>query len=221
MLRSGGMNARRLIPIVAIILAASARPAHAQVNSRFAAGVDFVLGTSDAASNEDSARTVFLPEPLWRFGRVDRGWGPKFALNWYAVDIERPVGGVPTTLGELHIRPIMGGYGYNWTRGRNSVSVNLLGGFAFASMSLSDSATAAYQTRLGQGVADAEASNIFVVRPELDFWHDINRLFGLNVNVGYIVARPDVTIITSAGADTRTARADQFQLRVGLVYSIF
>jgi hypothetical protein len=34
-------------------------------------------------------------------------------------------------------------------------------------------------------------------------------------------ARPDVEIVTSAGIDKRKARADQFILKVGLVYSIF
>jgi len=34
-------------------------------------------------------------------------------------------------------------------------------------------------------------------------------------------ARPDVEIVTSEGNDVRKARADQFILKVGVVYSIF
>jgi hypothetical protein len=194
---------------------------NAQENSRLAAGVDFVIAAADHAAAQDHAHSQFFPEPVFRFGRTDPGWGVRIGLNWYAVDIDRTVGGAATPLGELHIRPVMAGYGYTWARGKNAVTAALLGGYAFGSMELADDAPAAYQSRLGVRVTDADASNTFVLRPEVDIWHDINKLFGLNVNIGYIVARPDVTVATSVGADRRTARADQFQIRVGLVYSIF
>jgi hypothetical protein len=195
--------------------------AHAQENSRLAAGVDFVIAATDQTSTQDHAHSQFFPEPVFRFGRTDPGWGVRIGLNWYAVDVDRPVGGATTTLGELHIRPIMAGYGYTWARGKNAVTAALLGGYAFGSIEMADGAPAAYQSRLGVQAIEADASNTFVVRPEVDIWHDLNKLFGLNVNIGYIVARPDITVATSAGPDTRTARADQFQIRVGLVYSIF
>jgi hypothetical protein len=214
---------KRLAIALAAVLGISLLPstANGQTNSRFAAGVDFLVAATDHASTQDHAHSQFFPEPLWRFGRLDPGWNVHIGLNWYAVDIDRQVGGATTTLGELHIRPIMAGYGYTWVRGKNSVSADLLGGYAFGSMTMSDGAPAAYQTRLGVQATDADASNAFVVRPEIDIWHDINKLFGLNVNIGYIVARPDVTVTTTAGVDKRTARADQFQIRVGIVYSIF
>jgi hypothetical protein len=211
-----------IAPVAAVLLAtAAATPAAAQTESRFAVGADFLVGASDHASTEDRARPVFSAEPLWRFGDLEPGWGPHFGLNWYEVAIERPVGGTPITLGEVHIRPIMGGYGYTWLRGRNAISTNVLAGYAFSSMSLDDALAAAYQSRTGVGVQDADASNTFVIRPEIDFWHDINNRFGLNVNIGYMVARPDVVITTTNGIDKRTARADQFQFRVGVAYSIF
>jgi hypothetical protein len=211
-----------IAPALALVVAvATAMPAAAQTESRFAIGADFLVGASDHTSNEDRARPVFSAEPLWRFGDLEPGWGPHFGLNWYEVAIERPVGGTAIMLGEVHIRPIMGGYGYTWLRGRNAISTNVLAGYAFSSMSLDDELAAAYQARTGVGVQDADASNTFVIRPEIDFWHDIDTRFGLNVNVGYIVARPEVSITTTTGIDKRTARADQFQFRVGLVYSIF
>ena len=200
---------------------AAASPAAAQTETRFALGADFLVGASNRSSGQDRANSVLTVEPLWRFGDFEPGWGPKFGLNWYAVEIERVIGGTATMLGEVHIRPIMGGYGYTWMRGKNTISADVLGGYAFSTMSLADGAAAAYQARTGVTVTDADASNTFVIRPEIDYWHDINNLFGLNVNVGYMVARPDVTIATSTGIDRRTARADQFQLRIGIVYSIF
>jgi len=41
------------------------------------------------------------------------------------------------------------------------------------------------------------------------------------VNAGYMIARPDIIVETTTGQDKRTARADQFILKVGVVYSIF
>lgn len=37
----------------------------------------------------------------------------------------------------------------------------------------------------------------------------------------HMVARPDVTVTSSLGVERRPARADQFILKVGVVYSIF
>lgn len=211
-----------IAPALALVIAAAtATPAGAQTESRFAIGADFLVGASHRASTEDRARPVFSAEPLWRFGALEAGWGPHFGLNWYELAIERPVGGSAITLGQVHIRPIMGGYGYTWLRGRNAISTNVLAGYAFSSMSLDEGLKAAYLARTGVGVQDADASNTFVLRPEIDFWHDLNKRFGLNVNVGYMVARPDVSITTTTGIDKRTARADQFQFRIGVVYSIF
>jgi len=212
---------RPVSAFVLILTVAAATPGRAQTETRFALGANFLIAGSDHATTQDRAHSVFTVEPLWRFGDFEPGWGPHFGLNWYAVEIERPVGGTALTLAKVHIRPIMGGYGYTWMRGRNTISANVLGGYAFSTMELSDGAAAAYQSRVGAVVTDTDASNTFVVRPEIDFWHDINNRFGLNLNFGYMVARPDVSITTSTGIDKRTARADQFQIRAGLVYSIF
>jgi hypothetical protein len=221
LLRFATVKTARLALLAVTMIAVVSAAASAQTDSRFAAGAQVMIGVSDRASTEDHANAQVFPDFLWRFGEIKPGWGPHWGLNWYALDIERPIGGQVTELGELHVRPIMAGYGYTWIRGRNTIATNALAGYAFGSMDLSPKATDAYRARLGVDTTDASATNTFVLRPEIDFWHDINKLFGLNINVGYIIARPDVTVTTSTGVDTRTARADQFQVRVGIVYSIF
>jgi hypothetical protein len=143
-------------------------------------------------------------------------------LNWYAVDIDRPVGGLITELGELKVRPIMAGYGYSYRMNRRlSVTGDVLGGYAFGSIGLVPSAVDAYERRLGAQSVTARASNTLVLKPELSVWYDLNKDFGLNVNAGYMIARPDIIVETTTGQDKRTARADQFILKVGVVYSIF
>ena len=211
----------RAAAVSVVILTLAAAPARAQVESRFAIGAELTVAAKTHADDQDRGHSSAFPELLWRFGDIQPGWGPHWGLNWYSLDVDRPVAGAATDLGELHVRPIMAGYGYTWLRDRQAISANLLGGYAFGSIKLSSSAADAYAARTGARATDASASNTFVFRPEIDYWYDINKLFGLNVNIGYMVARPDVTITTAAGVDKRTARADQFQFRVGLVYSIF
>ena len=199
-----------------------ALPAVAQTNNRFAIGGEFTVRTSDHASQEDAAHGKFGPGLLWRFGHGRQGWGFHWGLKWYAVDIDRPIGGVMTGLGELRLRPFMAGYGYTHgiTR-RLAITGDVLGGYAFGSIELAPTAIDAYQRRMGAQTISASASNTFVLRPEVGVWYDMNKKVGLNLSAGYMIARPDVIVETTAGSDKRTARADQFSLRVGAVYSIF
>src|SRR5439155_27155028 len=90
-----------LVGVLAIWMTLGARPAIAQINNRFAIGGELNARTSDHASQEDAARGRFGPGLLWRFGQGHEGWGYHWGLNWYAVDIDRSIGGLVTELGEL------------------------------------------------------------------------------------------------------------------------
>jgi len=211
-----------LIGSLTIGLALVAATAIAQTNNKFAIGADFKIRATDRASKDDYAHAKLGPGLLWRFGHGREGWGFHWGLNWYAVDIDRSIGGLATELGELKVRPIMAGYGYSYRMNRRlSITGDVLGGYAFGSIGLVPSAVDAYERRLGGQFATARASNTFVLKPELSVWYDLNKDFGLNVNAGYMIARPDVIVDTTTGQDKRTARADQFILKVGIVYSIF
>ena len=209
-----------LVLLLAPIARASAQN-DAQAENRFALGAEFKVKTSDRASQEDYARGQLGPGLLWRVGTPKSGWGFHWGLNWYAVKLERPIGGSVTELGELHVRPFMAGYGYTRVIGRYSVTADVLGGYAIGSIALSDPAVDAYRRTLGVPGVTAGATNTLVVKPEIGVWYDATKKVYLNVNAGYMMARPDVTVETAAGTEIRKARADQFILKVGVVYSIF
>jgi hypothetical protein len=198
-----------------------AASASAQDDNKFAIGGELTIRATDRASNSDYARVQFGPNLLWRFGEGKPGWGFHWGLNWYSVDIERPIAGTTVQLGSLHVRPIMAGYGYTYIWHHIKISADTLAGLAFNSIDLDDGAIAAYNARLGGQRAYSLATNTFVIKPEIGIWHNVNRKIGLNLNFGYMFARPDVTVVSTAGTETRTARADQFILKGGLVYSIF
>jgi hypothetical protein len=192
-----------------------------QAENRFALGAEFKVKTSDRASQEDYARGQLGPGLLWRFGTPKAGWGFHWGLNWYAVKLERPIGGSVTELGELHVRPFMAGYGYTHLIRRYSISADVLGGYAIGSFSLSDPAIEAYRRALGVPAVSARSTNTLVLKPEIGVWYDLTKKVYLNVNAGYMMARPDVTVETTLGTQIRKARADQFILKVGVVYSLF
>lgn len=210
-----------LIGPVTICIALGAEAAIAQENNKFAIGGEFTVRTSDRASKQDYAHGDLGPGLLWRFGRGSEGWGFHWGLNWYAVHIDRLIGDSSLELGELHIRPFMAGWGYTHHLRRTSITADVLGGYAIGSVGLAPGAVEAYERRLGARSVTAESSNTFVLKPEIGVWYDLNKRFGLNVNAGYMFARPDVVVSSSVGLDKRKVRADQFILKVGVVYSIF
>lgn len=212
-----------LLAMLLVLVAATAAVAQTEAPppNRFALGGEFKIKTSDRASQEDYARGQLGPGVLWRFGETKPGWGFHWGLNWYAVKLERPIGDSVTELGELHVRPIMAGYGYTRKIRSYSITADVLGGYGFGTIQISDPAKAAYRRALGVTEAEANATNTLVLKPEMGVWYDMTKKVYVNVNAGYMMARPDVEVVTSAGTFRRKARADQFILKVGVVYSIF
>ena len=67
----------------------------------------------------------------------------------------------------------------------------------------------------------ADAANTLVARPEVGIWFDVTQKFGVNVNAGYMFARPRVTIRSSVANESQRIRADMFSVKIGMVYRIF
>jgi hypothetical protein len=207
-------------------------------SSLFAAATIFVLFGSDAAAQSDNrialGANVSLNDPsdttvrgrdtlglLCRFGTGDTGWGWDWALNWISADINHPVGRSVVRLGEMHLRPVMIGYSYDYRRGRQLYFASVVGGYAFVTMSLAPEAVDAYYDRLGARSVRLETPNTLAVRPEVGVWHDLARRVGVNLSASLLLARPRVIVRTALGAEERRIQADLFQIKVGIVYSIF
>jgi hypothetical protein len=203
----------------ALLLATLALPSRvwAQSEGHFAIGGVLTARMASDPNVQDN----LSPGLLWRFGHGNEGWGPHWGLNWFSADVKASIGGSETELGELHIRPFMGGYGYTYTIGRSAITADALVGYAFGSIRMSPLATDAYHDRLGARSITAKSSNTFTLKPEVDVWYDVSEKVGINVNAGYIVARPHVTVRSTLGKERRAVRADHFVLSVGMVYSVF
>ena len=158
---------------------------------------------------------------LWRLGHGREGWGWKYGINWFSAEIDRSLGGESQEFGKLRIRPILGGYGYTHVMGNKKVSANLTGGYAFTSFSMHDSFDQAYRLTHSLGSIDTSSANTFVLKPEVSTWIDLSEKIGLNISASYMVARPQVTVISSLGRDRQRIHADMFSIKAGLVYSVF
>jgi len=191
--------------------------AQAQSDNRIALGANVSL--RDAVDTTVRGRDAL--GLLCRFGRGDTGWGWDWALNWISADINHLVGDSVVQLGEIHLRPVMVGYSYDYRRGRQLYFASVVGGYAFVSMTLAPEAVDAYHDRLGARSVRLDTPNTLAVRPEIGVWHDLARKVGLNVSANLLMARPRVMVQTATSTEERHVHADVFQIKVGLVYSIF
>ena len=203
--------------VCGLLLVSISATADAQTEGKFAFGADFALkipGGPDAHGSEGIGL-------LWRFGHGKEGFGFHWGFNWYETQIDRSVAGRDIGLGELHVKPVMAGYGYTHNIGRYSITAAVLGGIAYSSVSLAPGASDAYRDLLGANSVDVDSGWPFVLRPELSMWYDINKKLGLHISSGYMIARPHVTVTSTLGEDKRRVSADMFGVKVGLAYSIF
>jgi hypothetical protein len=203
-----------LVPVMALWASSSAL---AQSEGKFAVGAQ--LSTRTAMGPESAGHAGI--SLLWRFGESKTGWGWHYGLNWFNTDLSRSIGGVDTEFGHLKVRPITGGYGYTRVIGRTALTAKVLSGYAFSSMKLSPAATDAYHNRIGGQAVTVKASNAVVLIPELTAWYNVNKKVGIRISSGYVIARPTVTVSSTAGVDRRRVRADNVTFKVGMVYSIF
>jgi hypothetical protein len=203
-----------VIGLLAVLLPGSVR---AQQEGTVAVGGSVGLVTAP----DPGVRGLPRAGPLLRYGESRDGWGPRLGFNWYAADLAEDVNGETTRLGRLRVRPLMAGYGYTKVFGLTAVSANLLAGYAFTTFSLHPSFRDAYVESLGVDRVRTDVSNEIVVKPEVSIWIDASRKVGVNVSLGYMLARPTVTLTTMRGSDPRTIDADVAMLKVGLVYSLF
>ena len=220
-----------------LLLVALAPAASAQSDGTLAVGLTLGsrVGVRTGTAGDVSPGIVLRP------GHGRDGFGWELGLSWYAAELQHPVAQATTDFGKLRVRPLLAGYGYTLRvprspqskaeadapetssapRRRVTLSARLLGGYAFTSFDVRPSFVDTYSRTLDVSAVRADVANTFVVKPEVSAWFDVSRKVGLLVSAGYMAARPQVTVTSSGGRDTRRANADVVMLTVGTVYSVF
>lgn len=191
--------------------------ASAQSDGRFSVGIQWGTRSPMNPDARGSREIGFT----WRLGDGDTGWGWDGAFNWFGTDLVQWFDGTPVEFGELRVHPFMIGYGYHYKMGRVSTGAKMFGGYALSSFAIFPGGDTAYRSRFGAQSVSGHAGNTFVAKPEASIWYDVSRRVGFNVNVGYLLARPELTIASTAGAETRRVRADMVMFKLGVVYALF
>ena len=148
--------------------------------------------------------------PTVRFG-IGRGLGPVIGFSWTRTDLVAPAG--RGSLGCLNLRPVMGGVGYTFRRTRASATVSTVGGIAFNSLCDAVPASASdYALR---------AENSLAWRAGLSASYEASSRVALTSFLGYLVARPRLTMLSDGQLDTQVVQADTVLLSVGVLYKVF
>jgi hyperosmotically inducible protein len=156
-------------------------------------------------------KTRVALSPLIKLGS-GRGFGVAVGLNWFQAELQS-LAGRPEVLTRIHVKPIMLGAAYTFKSERLSVSASVVGGYAWNSLTVTDTGTTA-----GLPV---EVDNSLVWRPGASVWYDLSRRTALNVSVGHVLTRLRITFLEGGRLEKRDTRGDTTIVHVGIAYRLF
>ena len=168
-----------------------------------------VSGTAMTPRGGTLDRTLGLGAIL-RLG-PSAGLNPTFAFSWMKTRFAAGSGVSPGT--GLSVRPVMGGVEYRVGDGRVSAAGSVVAGYAFNGL------------RIDTGDAGPERAiaveNSFVWRAGGSVWVDVTPRFGVNVFGGYLVNRPELTLLRGESVVNRRLDASTAIVSLGLAWWVF
>ncbi len=161
--------------------------------------------------NVEALKTRMSVSPLFKFGS-GRGLGVAFGLNWFQADVQS-LAGRSDVLTRVNVKPVMIGVGYTLASDRASLSGSVVGGYAWNSMTVTETGTAA-----GLPV---EVGNSLAWRPGLSFWYDLTRRTALSISVGHVITRLQLTVLDAGRLETRSTSGNTTIVHAGVAYKLF
>jgi hypothetical protein len=171
------------------------------------------VGGSVGLSSPHAAalKTRVTISPLIKIGD-GRGLGPAMGLHWFQAEIQSTTE-PPTVLTRVHVKPLMLGAGYTLGSERLSVSISVVGGYAWNSLTVTATGSA-------EGLP-VEVDNSLVWRPGVSVWYDASRRTAVNVSVGHVRTRLRLTVLDDGRLEKRPARGDTTIVHAGIAYRLF
>ena len=148
--------------------------------------------------------------PLVKFGSP-QGLGPAIGFDWFHADLTSADNAAP--IGRVHVRPIMLGLGYTLTSERFSFSPSIVAGFAFNSLTISDT--------IPTGGLPVSVDNSFAWRVGVSTWYDVTTRTAINVSAGYLDTSLRLGVVNGGRLTGRTVAGDTVMVRLGLGYRLF
>lgn len=210
----------RIVLTAAAFTALAHGTAYAQLEKRFAVGVS--VAKFEPAASELSTKVKVVPT----ISRVPKpGWNIALALNWYNADVTDSFFPLDDRLGELTVRPFMGGVGYTVMRGPLSITPSIVAGPAWNKLEVPDDLKdLVFVSKEGDEDFGDDANTVtFVVRPGVNVTYAVTPRFGVTAFAGYLFNRPKFDVVTALNsfASTTSWKADGLSVSAGIVVPIF
>lgn len=153
-------------------------------------------------------------EPAWSISPLVRlgsggGLGPEVIFDWHSASVATE----PGSASELRVRPMMAGLRYTAAAGRVAISPSLVGGYAFNRIIVAKTGAA--------GRLAVDAGNSLVWRPGVAVWIDAGQRAVVNLSLGRVLTRMNLTFVDDGVVEQRSTRGDATTLSVGVVYRVF
>jgi hypothetical protein len=139
------------------------------------------------------------------------GWRYPFALSFFSEHLNSP-GGIE--FARLQGRALLGGIGYGWHFGKLSTGVSLQAGYAMYKLRGEGDVF----TALGliTGPVTMDASNTWLLRPQLKAEYFLTRKLTVRVSGDYVLTHPEIVVITPGGRISDRWDASNFHANVGI-----
>ncbi len=190
----------------------------AEAQSEAVIGLGLAVTSNDPTGKLGTGNTDI--GPLLRI-KLGTGFGPTIGFDWFSVGVRAMAGRESLYLGTVRVRPIMAGVAYNWNRGKFWLGGSLVGGYAFARLTVDDRMRPAFRSALGTSFLSFSSTDSFVWRPQLGVWYDAAPRVGVTASIAYIGVRPTLATMTDFGTRKSTLHAACSVLTFGLVYGVF
>jgi hypothetical protein len=214
MMRCLPSAALRVLLSCCATLALTCGAALAQTEGRFTIGpeVSFHMPVDSELENSTGYGVAYsLTRP-----KSHDGWGPDFGFGWFSSDL---TGSLP---GSLTVRPLLGGYGYTWVRGKLRYHVAGLTGPGFAKLHVDDADRVAWSATLGIPVDGVDVKRtMWIVKPGGRVTYSILPRLGIFTSLDYEVARLTLQVHSVGQTIERKLRADLVNLKVGFSVGVF
>src|SRR5262245_15761293 len=139
------------------------------------------------------------------------GWKFPVSLSWYSEDLSGPSG---NQFARLSMKGPYAGVGYGWHFGpRFSTTIAMQVGYSINNVTTVVGDRTAFTS--GNPIS-VDVSNSFVLRPRWNTEYFLSKKLSFRTSLNYIIANPDVVVITAAGREPGKWRANALNASVGL-----
>jgi len=142
------------------------------------------------------------------------GLGPTIGLGWYEGDLRLARVSGSARVGQLRVRPLMGGVGYTWVTGRVATGASINAGISFNSIRVDDMYSLGFSSG---GEVRGDASNSFAARPQLRVEYAVTRKMGVYSSASYFFTQLDSVLETPIGRFEDEWDGSSFNLFVGIM----